>query len=101
MKRGREMDEMNDVELSGPIVATSEPSSTDAAIAELDQRIRELEAAIGDLRTVKAESALGRKTVVASSAFVKSDACVDEALGSLSVEQRIAVKSGLMRAGLI
>jgi hypothetical protein len=95
------MDEMNDVELAGPIVATSEPSATDAAIADLDQRIRELEAAIGDLRMVKAESAPGRKTVVAAPMLARGDASVDEALGSLSVEQRIAVKSGLMRAGLL
>ncbi len=95
------MDEMKDVELAGPIVATSEPSSTEAAIAELDQRIRDLETAIGDLRTVKAEAVHGRKTVAASSMLAKNDASVDEALGSLSVEQRIAVKSGLMRAGLL
>jgi hypothetical protein len=95
------MDEMKDVELAGPIVATSEPSTTDAAIEELDQRIRELEAAIGDLRTVKAEAVPGRKTFVASSVVAKSNASVDEALGSLSIEQRIAVKSGLMRAGLL
>jgi hypothetical protein len=97
------MDEMKDVELAGPIVATSEPSATDMSIAELDKRIRELEAAIGDLRTVKAEAAPGRKTV-SSSMMAKGEASVagiDEALGSLSVEQRIAVKSGLMRAGLL
>jgi hypothetical protein len=96
------MDEMKDVELAGPIVATSEPS-TETAIAELGERLRALEATIDDLRTIKADAALGRKTV-SSSMMAKGGtpvAGVDEALGSLSVEQRIAVKSGLMRAGLL
>ncbi len=94
------MEEMN-VEIAGPIVATSEPVSNEVAIAELDARIRELEAAIGDLRTVKAAGA-GKKTVSSSVMASRVDgASVDEALGSLSVEQRIAVKSGLMRAGLM
>ncbi len=89
------------------LVATADPAANEAAIAELDRRIRELEAAIGDLRTVNAQaSATGRKTVAAGmSVMAKHDDAsgshVDEALRSLSVEQRIAVKSGLMRAGLL
>ncbi len=98
------MDEMNELEIAGPIVAACEPVAAEDAIAELDRRIRELEAAIGDLRTVKAEG-VGRKTVTTASLMAKGSqvesASVDEALRSLSVEQRIAVKSGLLRAGLL
>jgi hypothetical protein len=81
------------------IVATAEEN----AIAELDRRIRELEATIGDLRSVKASAATGRKTSASASMMAKdaTNADVDEAFRSLSVEQRIAVKSGLIRAGLL
>ncbi len=99
------MDEV--METVGPIVATEE-SAADVqaqAMAELDRRIRELEAAIGDLRTVKASAGVsaGRKTAsVAVMAKGETElASVDDALRSLSVEQRIAVKSGLMRAGVL
>ncbi|HEY9136970.1 MAG TPA: hypothetical protein VIM67_01775 [Terriglobus sp.] len=79
------------------IVATAEEN----AIAELDRRIRELETAIGDLRSVKASAATGRKTSASVMAKGTENADVDEAFRSLSVEQRIAVKSGLIRAGLL
>lgn len=82
------------------IVATAEDAQ-EAAIAELDRRIRELEAAIGDLRSVKASAVGSRKTSAAMMAKGTDAADVDEAFRSLSVEQRIAVKSGLMRAGLL
>ena len=99
------MEEMNELEIAGPIVAACEPVPAEDAIAELDRRIRELEAAIGDLRTVKAEGSTGRKTATTASLMAKGSqvegASVDEALRSLSVEQRIAVKSGLLRAGLL
>ena len=108
------MEELNMTESIGPIVATAEHTGpADAAFAEMDRRIRDLEAAIGDLRTVKAQGdlpvAAGRKTLPASqvsllakgSSEVAGGASIDDALRSLSVEQRIAVKSGLMRAGLM
>ena len=99
------MEEEIGLESLGPIVAT-EATPTEDAIAELDRRIRAMEAAIGDLRSVKAQEApAGRKTVAAASLAAKGAepqaASVDDALRSLSVEQRIAVKSGLMRAGLL
>jgi hypothetical protein len=105
MKEEIEMEEELGMEGLGPIVAT-ESTPTDDAIAELDRRIRAMETAIGDLRSVKAsEMSTGRKTVAASSMAAKGGepqvSSVDEALRSLSVEQRIAVKSGLMRAGLL
>jgi hypothetical protein len=93
------MDEVMDV--LGPIVATQETAGDvqAKAIAELEKRVLELEAAIGDFRTVKASAAQGRKTAV--SGGPGEGGSVDEALRSLSVEQRIAVKSGLMRAGVL
>ena len=87
-----------DEEATVGIVATEDESQV-AAIADLDRRIRELEAAIGEVRSVKASAVVGRKT--ASSMMASGSAGVDDALGSLSVEQRIAVKSGLIRAGLM
>ena len=88
-------------ELNLSIVAAVEPD-----FAGLEQRIRDLEAAVGDLRVVRAEGSVGRKTagqvsVLAKGSEAVGGASVDEALRSLSVEQRIAVKSGLMRAGLM
>ena len=79
------------------IVATEDESQA-ATLAELDRRIRELETAISEVRSVKASAGVGRKT---ASSMMASASNVDDALGSLSVEQRIAVKSGLMRAGLM
>ncbi len=69
---------------------------------DLQQRLAEAEKTIASLK------ASGRKTVAggATSLVAKEggslDAgAVDAALGSLSVEQRIAVKAGLLRAGLV
>lgn len=82
----------------GFVAAEDEPQS--AVIADLDRRIRELEATIAEVRSVKASAAgAGRKTSPA--VMAQPAAGVESALGSLSVEQRIAVKSGLMRAGLL
>ena len=84
--------------------------ASDPRVDDLDRRIRDLEAAIGDLRTVSAAAAMpnGRKTqasyasrLLAKGAEPVRAGAVDDALGSLSVEQRIAVKAGLLRAGLL
>ncbi|MEZ2347372.1 hypothetical protein [Terriglobus sp. RCC_193] len=88
------------VSLSDVIEATAEETQQDA-IAELDRRIRELEAAMGDMRSVKASAAVGRKTSASMMAKGAEASDMDAAFRSLSVEQRIAVKSGLMRAGLL
>jgi hypothetical protein len=101
------MEETNVMETVGPIVATAEP-----VLADLDRRIRELETAMGDMRTIKAQAEhppAGRKTVPAGqvsllakgSAEEGNGASVDDALRSLSMEQRFAVKTGLIRAGLL
>ncbi len=104
------MDEQ--MEVAAVIAAEVEETvSHDARLEEMDRRIRELEAAIGDMRTVSAQAApmAGRKTAVSASmaAAAKGEtaadrgAVLDASLSSLSVEQRIAVKSGMMRAGLL
>ncbi len=96
-------------EVEGVVNAPSN-STHDARFNDLERRVRELEAAIGDMRTVTAQAApTGRKTAVsqAMTASAKGEgaqdrtAALDAALGSLSVEQRIAVKTGMMRAGLL
>ncbi len=107
------MEEKNVLEHVGPIVATEEPvDSAHAAMADLDRRIRQVEAAIGELRSEQLDivpAQLRRKTVpahggsfLAKGAHEPNEAApVDEVLRSLSIEQRIAVKSGLLRAGLL
>lgn len=105
-------------EVSAIVAEVAEPEQQETAtvadprLKDLDRRIRELEAAIADLRTVSASAAMtvggGRKTQVsyapqllAKGAEPVRTAAVDDALSSLGVEQRLAVKSGLLRAGLL
>ena len=71
-----------------------------ASQGELEERLAEAEAAIATMR------AGGRKTAAAGTMLAKESggveaAGMDAALGCLSLEQRIAVKAGLMRAGLL
>ena len=77
-------------------VASLEVQASASREAELSERLHEAEATIASMK------ASGRKTVAS---FVAKDvsegAAVDAALSSLSVEQRIAVKAGLMRGGLL
>lgn len=83
----------------GPIVATVESPHE----SELAQRLADAEKTIAELR---ASSSSGRRTLPVSLAArhdgapVESGA-IDAALTSLSLEQRIAVKSQLLRAGLL
>lgn len=88
-------------ETIGPIVATIETSRE----SELSQRLAEAEKTLAELRA-SATSHEGRKTLPVS-LLAKHDGsavdtnALDAALISLSLEQRIAVKSQLMRAGLV
>ena len=72
--------------------------------AELAETQARLAAAEATLATVKAS---GRKTIAAGATLVAKDGValeagsLDAALASLSVEQRIAVKAGLLRQGLL
>jgi hypothetical protein len=91
----------------GRIVATVES----AREAELERRLVEAEARIAELTAGAAPKAVGRKTVPVGMASMLAkqgvtvdsmDAgAIDGALSSLSIEQRIAVKAELMRAGLL
>jgi hypothetical protein len=88
-------------EAIGPIVATVEsPRESDLA-----QRLEAAEKTIAELRA-SASTNGGRRTLPVSLAArhdgapVESSA-IDAALTSLSLEQRIAVKSQLLRAGLL
>ena len=77
-------------------LASLEVQASASREGELSERLAEAEATIASMK------ASGRKTV---SSFVAKDvneaSVVDAALSSLSVEQRIAVKAGLMRGGLL
>jgi predicted RNase H-like nuclease (RuvC/YqgF family) len=88
--------------------ATTTPDATDAN--DLQRRIAELEKANADLKSQAAR--LTRKTLspLASALLAKSSitddarvdsALLDKTLQSLSVEQRIAVKAEMARAGMI
>ena len=97
----------------GRIVATVES----AREAELERRLVEAEAKIAELTASAAPQSQGRKTLPtgmatmlakqgvtlelgASGASIEAGA-LDSALTSLGIEQRIAVKSELRRAGLL
>ena len=92
----------------GRIVATVES----AREAELERKLAAAEARIAELTaSASATAAGGRKTLSAGMTAMLSKqgvavdgleaGAMDAALGSLSIEQRIAVKSELMRAGLL
>lgn len=115
------MEDMNTVETVGPIVATEDASgehndahaALETAIGLLEGRLKELEAAVHHMQSMRAQAdapaTAGRKTVPAAQLSLLAKGAstqpegssVDDALRSLSIEQRIAVKSGLMRAGLM
>ncbi|HXS12862.1 MAG TPA: hypothetical protein VN734_09170 [Acidobacteriaceae bacterium] len=91
----------------GRIVATVETQRE----AELERKLAEAEAKIAELVASAGAPPAGRKTLPTSMAAmltkhgVVTDSmeagAIDGALTSLSIEQRIAVKSELMRAGVL
>ncbi|HVG26127.1 MAG TPA: hypothetical protein VM865_00870 [Acidobacteriaceae bacterium] len=92
----------------GRIVATTETERE----AELERKLAEAEAKIAEMAAAAAsQQPSGRKTLPASMASMLSKqgvavesleaGALDHALVALSIEQRIAVKSELMRAGMI
>lgn len=69
---------------------------------ELEQRLAEAEKTIASLKASgRKTQAGGAASLVAKEGGPVESGAVDAALGSLSVEQRIAVKAGLLRAGLV
>jgi hypothetical protein len=108
----RQSDFAIDAEASiGRIVATVEgkrEAELEAKLAAAEAQIAELKAAAG---SVSAAVTNGRKTLPVGMANLLAKqgvtmesmeaGAVDAALGSLSIEQRIAVKAQLMRAGLL
>jgi len=91
-------------ETVGRIVATVES----AREAELEKKLAEAEAKIVELSAAGTATG-GRKTVAAGRMLAKEGVsgegfeagAIDAALTSLSVEQRIAVKSALLRGGMV
>jgi hypothetical protein len=91
------------------IVATTERSEE---FSELEAKLQAAVKEIAELRAAQEERVTGRKTLpaaavnlmakhgLAAGADVDANA-LDAALSSLSIEQRIAVKSQLLRAGLM
>lgn len=99
------------------IVATVEQGSSSSVandrVHELERKLREAEAQISELRAQgSAYLGSGRKTVTSATLSLLAKqgisnldsieaGSLDAALGALSIEQRIAVKSQLLRAGLL
>lgn len=94
------------------IVAAVEehPASSDDSRQSLEARVAELEKANHDLRAQAARQARKTMSPLVTAVLSKSGAefgdrmdaaVVDKALQSLSVEQRIAVKAEMARAGMI
>ena len=91
----------------GRIVATVETQRE----AELERKLAQAEAKIAELAASAGTVAQGRKTLPTSMVTMLAKqgvvmdsveaGAIDGALASLSIEQRIAVKSELMRAGLL
>ncbi len=94
----------------GAAVDEGELQASAAADLALQNRVAELEKANGDLR---AQSATARRktlspmvTALLAKEGVEGDALIEtpvmeKALGGLSIEQRIAVKAELARAGIL
>ena len=69
--------------------------------AELEELLREAESTIATLRAGRRTESCGVSSLMAKEGRAAEPGALDAALKSLSVEQRIAVKSEMMRAGLL
>jgi len=69
--------------------------------AELEQRLTEANATIASLKAGRKTVPAGVANLMAKDGLAVDAGTLDAALASLSVEQRIAVKSQLLRSGLI
>jgi len=96
-----------------PKVVAAVESDSSARLAELELKLQAAELKITELRAqTNGPVAVGRKTLPASAAHLLAKhgldtldqvngGALDAALQGLSLEQRIAVKSQLMRAGML
>jgi pyridoxine 5'-phosphate synthase PdxJ len=86
------------------VVATVDSDLMDR-LAQLEERVSALEEMAKGQVSAAAATAAGRRTlgvgVMAKGEAQVQAGSVDRALESLSVEQRVAVKAGLLRAGLL
>ena len=89
-------------------IAVGQDPADPAETAELKERVAELERANTDLKAQAAR--IGRKTLspLVTAILAKNEvgdgadsAVLDKALASLSIEQRMAVKAEMARAGMI
>jgi predicted oxidoreductase len=95
--------------LSGLEARVIEVQAASMAVSELEEKLVAAEARIAELTARGAGAGFGsgavqgRKTLQAKGTGVSEglEGGIDAALGSLSLEQRIAVKSQLMRSGLL
>jgi sRNA-binding protein len=70
--------------------------------AELEQKLAEANATLAALRTGRKTTPAGVPSLLArEGATPENPHTLDTALSSLSVEQRIAVKAGLLRSGIL
>ena len=105
----REAEAMGDVQ---KIVAEVDGGVSSAREIELERRLAQAEQQIAELRAQESKVAPARKTLPAmtaqllakqgiTSAESMEAGALDSALTGLSLEQRIAVKSQLLRAGIL
>jgi len=88
-----------EVDVQASIDRASERASVREA--HLEKMLAEAEAAIASLKAGRKTGPAGIATLVAKDGAGAELGALDAALTSLSLEQRIAVKSQLMRSGLI
>jgi len=69
--------------------------------AELEEKLAEAEQTIAVLKASAARKTSATVSFAAKEGGSLESSSLDAAMGSLSVEQRIAVKAGLMRGGLL
>lgn len=113
VKRMEEQQEMISGQVEKIVATVEQGSDGGDRVRELEQRLQEAMVQLAELRAQAGVGASnGRKTVAAATASLLAKqgisnldsieaGSLDAALGALSIEQRIAVKSQLLRAGLL
>jgi hypothetical protein len=87
--------------IAGVAIEGSYAGELRAREAELEDQLREAEATIATLRAGRRTEPCSGTTLMAKEGRTPDAGALDAALKSLSPEQRIAVKSEMMRAGLL